>query len=122
TGLCHRVESIRRIVISTEKVIQHRPGGGFQPRSGTAKRVRVNGEIRVPQVRLIGPEREQLGVVSLNDALRKAEEANLDLVEIAPTAAPPVCRIMNYGKYLFELSKQKTAQKKKQKRIQLKEI
>jgi translation initiation factor IF-3 len=115
---------IRRIVISTEKVIQYRPGGGFQPRSGTgnAKKVRVNDEIRVPQVRLIGPDREQLGVVSLNDALRKAQEASLDLVEIAPTAAPPVCRIMNYGKYLFELSKQKTAQKKKQKRIQLKEI
>ena len=73
-------------------------------------------------MRLIGPEREQLGVVSLEDALRRAEEADLDLVEIAPTAAPPVCRIMNYGKYLFELSKQKTAQKKKQKRIQLKEI
>ena len=61
-------------------------------------------------------------MVSLNDALRKAEDADLDLVEIAPTAVPPVCRIMNYGKYLFELSKQKTAQKKKQKRIQLKEI
>jgi translation initiation factor IF-3 len=73
-------------------------------------------------VRLIGPEREQLGVVSLEDALKRAGEVDLDLVEIAPTAAPPVCRIMNYGKYLFELSKQKTAQKKKQKRIQLKEI
>lgn len=84
--------------------------------------MRVNNEIRVPQVRLIGPCREQLGVVTLNDALRKAEEANLDLVEIAPTAAPPVCRIMNYGKYLFELNKQKTAQKKKQKCVQLKEI
>jgi translation initiation factor IF-3 len=122
--LYQRVEPIRRSVISTEKVIQHRPTGGFQPRSGTgnAKKVRVNGEIRVPQVRLIGPQREPLGVVSLNDALRKAEEASLDLVEIAPTAVPPVCRIMNYGKYLFELSKQKTAQKKKQKRIQLKEV
>ena len=84
--------------------------------------MRVNGEIRVSQVRLIGPDREQLGIIPLADALRQAEQADLDLVEIAPTAAPPVCRIMNYGKYLFELNKQKTAQKKKQKRIQLKEI
>lgn len=61
-------------------------------------------------------------MVSLAEALRQAEQVGLDLVEIAPTAVPPVCRIMNYGKYLFELSKQKTAQKKKQKRIQLKEI
>lgn len=84
--------------------------------------MRVNGEIRVPQVRLIGPKREQLGVLSLSEALSQARQADLDLVEIAPTATPPVCRIMNYGKYLFELNKQKTAQKKKQKRIQLKEI
>lgn len=97
---------------------------GVQPRSGSGntKKVRVNGEIRVSQVRLIGSDREQIGVVSLTDALRRAQEVGLDLVEIAPTAVPPVCRIMNYGKYLFELSKQKTAQKKKQKRIQLKEI
>jgi translation initiation factor IF-3 len=84
--------------------------------------VRVNGEIRVPQVRLIGADREQLGITSLVDALRRAEQAGLDLVEIAPTATPPVCRIMNYGKYLFELNKQKAAHKKKQKRVQLKEI
>ncbi len=61
-------------------------------------------------------------MVSLAKALCQAEQVGLDLVEIAPTAVPPVCRIMNYGKYLFELSKQKTAQKKKQKRTQLKEI
>jgi translation initiation factor IF-3 len=100
-------------------------GGGFQPRTSShsnTKKVRVNEEIRVPQVRLIGPGREQLGIVSLTEALRQAGQAGLDLVEIAPTAAPPVCRIMDYGKYLFELNKQKTAQKKKQKRIQLKEI
>ncbi|WP_126323483.1 translation initiation factor IF-3 [Candidatus Rickettsiella viridis] len=101
-----------------------RPGGAYQPRTGSSntKKVRVNGEIRVPQVRLIGPEREQLGVLSLTEALRQAQQAGLDLVEIAPTAAPPVCRIMDYGKYLFELNKQKAAQKKKQKRIQLKEV
>jgi translation initiation factor IF-3 len=103
--------------------IRPRPGGGQQPRSSNnARKVRINEEIRVPQVRLIGPEREQLGVFPLVEALRQAEQAGLDLVEIAPTAAPPVCRIMNYGKYLFMLNKEKTAQKKKQKRVQLKEI
>jgi translation initiation factor IF-3 len=107
-----------------QQPIRPRPGGGNQsrPSSSNLKKVRVNGEIRVPQLRLIGSDREQLGVVSLVDALRRAEEAGLDLVEIAPTATPPVCRIMNYGKYLFELSKQKAAQKKKQKRTQVKEV
>ncbi len=99
-----------------------RPGGGYQPKSSNTKRVRVNGEIRVPQVRLIGPEREQLGLVSLADAIRQAQQVDLDLVEIAPTALPPVCRIMDYGKYLFELNKQKAVQKKKQKQVQLKEV
>ncbi len=104
--------------------IRPRPAGGYQPRSASnnTKKVRVNGEIRAPQIRLIGSSREQLGVVSLAEALRQAGQAGLDLVEIAPTAAPPVCRIMNYGKYLFELSKQKAVQKKKQKQVQLKEV
>ena len=110
-----------------QQPIRPRPagsGGGYQPRSANSntKKVRINGEIRAPQVRLIGPDREPFGVVSLVDALRQANQADLDLVEIAPTAAPPVCRIMNYGKYLFEISKQKTIQKKKQKQIQLKEV
>lgn len=73
-------------------------------------------------MRLIGADGEQVGVVALNDALRGAEEASLDLVEISPNAVPPVCRIMDYGKYLFEQSKQKNAAKKKQKQVQVKEI
>ena len=64
----------------------------------------------------------QLGVVSLKEALAKAEEVDLDLVEISPGASPPVCRIMDYGKYLFEANKQKNLAKKKQKQIQVKEI
>jgi translation initiation factor IF-3 len=64
----------------------------------------------------------QLGVVPLKEALAKAEEADLDLVEISPQASPPVCRIMDYGKYLFEANKQKNLAKKKQKQIQVKEI
>ncbi len=71
---------------------------------------------------MIDSEGEQVGVVSINDALTHAEEAELDLVEIVPTAKPPVCRVMDYGKYLFELNKKKHAAKKKQKQIQVKEI
>lgn len=70
-------------------------------------------------MRLIGVEGEQIGVVPIIDALSKAEEAGLDLVEIAPTVNPPVCRIMDYGKYLFEISKR---QKNKAKQIQIKEV
>jgi translation initiation factor IF-3 len=82
----------------------------------------VNRDIRALQVRLIGAEGEQLGVVSTREALMQAEALGLDLVEVASQAAPPVCKIMNYGKYQFELSKQKHAAKKKQKQIQIKEV
>ncbi len=64
----------------------------------------------------------QVGVVSLRDALDRAEAVDLDLVEIAPNAEPPVCRIMDFGKHIFEISKKKAAQKKKQKQTQVKEI
>ncbi len=82
----------------------------------------MNRDIRALQVRLIGAEGEQLGVVSTREALMQAEALGLDLVEVASQAAPPVCKIMNYGKYQFELSKQKHAAKKKQKQIQIKEV
>ncbi len=87
-----------------------------------AKRTRVNRQIRVPEVRLIDQEGNQVGVVRTDQALVRAEEVGLDLVEISPTAKPPVCRIMNYGKYQFEQRKRKAAQRKKQRQIQLKEI
>lgn len=73
-------------------------------------------------MRLTGVDGEQLGIVSLNEALRQANEANLDLVEISPNAEPPVCRIMDYGKFLYEKSKANKEQKKKQKVVQVKEI
>ncbi len=82
----------------------------------------MNDAITAPQVRLILADGETKGVVSLEDALQIAEEAELDLVEIAPMADPPVCRIMDYGKYLFEQSKKQQAAKKKQKQIQVKEV
>lgn len=71
---------------------------------------------------MIGENGEQIGVVSLEEALRISEEAELDLVEIVPNAEPPVCRVMDYGKYLFEQTKKRQAAKKKQKQIQVKEV
>lgn len=71
---------------------------------------------------MIGENGEQIGVVTLDEALRISDEAELDLVEIVPNAEPPVCRVMDYGKYLFEQTKKKQAAKKKQKQIQVKEV
>ena len=81
-------------------------------------RARINHQISVQEVRLIDAEGEQVGIVSTREALRSAEEVGLDLVEISPTAKPPVCRIMDYGKFLFEISKKQAEAKKKQKQIQ----
>lgn len=74
------------------------------------------------EVRLIGPEGEQIGVVPVEVGLRKAEESGLDLVEVAPEANPPVCRVMNFGKYLYMLAKKEKEAKKKQKVFEVKEI
>lgn len=86
------------------------------------KKPRVNAQIRVPKVRVIDHEGVQMGVISIAEALQMARDAELDLVEVSPNTDPPVCRIMNFGKYLFELSKRRAGQKKKQKQIQVKEI
>ena len=82
----------------------------------------MNEQIRIPEVRLIDQEGEQVGIVPTDEARRTAEDAELDLVEISPTAKPPVCRIMDYGKFKFEQSKKAHEAKKKQKQIQLKEV
>ena len=84
--------------------------------------MRINGEINVPEVRLLGPEGQQIGIVSLVEATRQADEAELDLVEIAPTATPPVCRIMDFGKFKYREAKKAHEAKLKQKQIQVKEI
>jgi translation initiation factor IF-3 len=86
------------------------------------KRVRVNRMIRISPVRVIGPGGEQLGVLAVEEALAAAQERGLDLVEVAPTARPPVVKIMDYGKYKFEEAKAARAAKKKQHVIHLKEI
>ncbi|MFN3843230.1 translation initiation factor IF-3 [Rehaibacterium terrae] len=88
----------------------------------TEKQNRKNGEIRVPRVRVIGDDGEMIGVLSRDEALRMAEDAGLDLVEIQPNADPPVCRIMDYGKFRFEQQKKAQAAKKKQKQVELKEL
>jgi len=86
------------------------------------KDTRLNRKITAPEVRVIGAEGEQLGIFPIEEALQRADEAELDLVEIVPNAEPPVCRIMDYGKYRFEESKKRHAAKKKQKQIHVKEI
>ncbi|HEY8496852.1 MAG: translation initiation factor IF-3 [Bacillota bacterium] len=84
--------------------------------------MRVNGEIRVREVRVISPEGEQLGIMPIREALLLAQERNLDLVEVAPNAQPPVCRIMDYGKFRYEQSKRERDVRKKQKAITVKEL
>ena len=84
--------------------------------------LRINRRIRVPEVRLIGAEGEQAGVIATFEAIRRAEDIGLDLVEISPTAKPPVCKIMDYGKYKYEQSKKKHQQKKHQVVVRIKEI
>ena len=82
----------------------------------------MNERIRAREIRVIDADGNQLGIMAPYDALRKAREVNLDLVEISPNAVPPVCRIMDYGKYLYEQEKKERAAKKHQKQIVLKEV
>jgi translation initiation factor IF-3 len=82
----------------------------------------INEAIRAREVRLIGVNGDQLGIVPLRDALRMAQEANLDLVNVAPQAKPPVCRVMDYGKFRYEQSKREKEARKNQKIIQVKEV
>ena len=82
----------------------------------------INRQIRAKEVQLIGENGEKLGVMSLNEALEKAEDKNLDLVLVAPNANPVVCKIMNYGKYKFEQAKKEKEAKKKQRVLEVKEI
>jgi translation initiation factor IF-3 len=93
-----------------------------EPTIAAVKKHRLNDDITAGKVRLIGADGEQVGVVSIDEALRAARDAALDLVEIVPNGEPPVCRVMDYGKFLFELKKTKQAAKKKQKQVHIKEI
>lgn len=88
----------------------------------TENRTRVNDMIRIPEVRLVGADAQQIGVVPTHIAKQMAQEQGLDLVEVAPMARPPVCRIMDFGKYRFEIAKKDKASKAKQHIVKVKEI
>jgi translation initiation factor IF-3 len=83
---------------------------------------RINDRIRVPEVRLLGPAGEQVGIVAINDALRLAEEADLDLVEIAPNQRPPVCKLMDYGKFKYETDQKRREARRNQVQTVIKEM
>lgn len=101
--------------------IRRKPGARRQ-QPGAGENRRINEDIGVPQVRLIDENGEQVGIVATDNAIERAVTAQLDLVELDPNADPPVCRIMDFGKWKFEQSKKQQAAKKKQKQIQVKEV
>ena len=88
----------------------------------SASDYRINEDIRVREVRLIGPDGGNVGVVSIEEALRIAEEADLDLVEVAPNSDPPVCRVLDYGKFLYEKAKKDREARKAQTKVEIKEV
>ena len=91
-------------------------------RCSTISELLINEQIRDREIRVIGANGEQLGIMSARDAMKLAREAELDLVKIAPTAKPPVCKIIDYGKYRYELARKEKEARKKQKTIEIKEI
>lgn len=97
-------------------------GGRFSKDTRVSKDVRINREIRAREVRVIDPEGKQLGILQLVEALRAAADVDLDLVEISPKSDPPVCRIMDYGKFKYQQSKKAHDAKKKQTVVHLKEV
>jgi len=96
--------------------------GRFKATSVSNRSFRVNERIRIREIRVIDDEGNQVGILSPQEALKLAREKGLDLVEISPTAQPPVCKIMDYGKYLYELNKKMHEQRKHQKSIRIKEV
>lgn len=94
----------------------------FQLEVPTISELLINEQIRDKEIRLIGEDGEQLGVMPVKDAMQLAKDAELDLVKIAPTAKPPVCKIVDYGKYRYELARKEKEAKKKQKVVEIKEV
>lgn len=108
--------------ITTCTVFELNWSGGAQIAKKQQDTTNVNEQIRAEEVRIIGSEGEQIGVLPLKEALKRAEESGMDLVEVSPNASPPVCKIMDYGKFKYERTKQLQEAKKKQKGYQIKEI
>ena len=109
------------VILTSEFLIANRPKNRNQ-RFNREPEIRHNKFIRAREVRLIGPDGNQVGVLDTRDALRKAMDYGLDLVEISPNAVPPVCRIMDYGKHKFELDRKKKEARKKQAVVKVKEV
>jgi len=105
--------------IGTEDV---RPWGICEQGGAISVEVRINDRIRVPEVRLVGPNGEQVGIVRIEDALRLAVEADLDLVEVAPMAKPPVCKLMDFGKFKYEAAVKERESRKNQTHTVIKEM
>jgi translation initiation factor IF-3 len=113
------VLAIAATIHRTEK---HEPSITYHEGVFISTEARINDRIRVPQVRLIGPTAEQIGVVDIDTALRMADEIGLDLVEIAPDATPPVCKIMDFGKYKYEIAQKAREARQNQTHIVVKEV
>ena len=109
-------------VWSAEAAIGGTDGGDEAQGGHISTEARINERIRSPEVRLVGPKGEQIGIVSVNDALKLAQEADLDLVEVAPTARPPVCKLMDYGKFKYESAVKARESRKNQTQTIVKEI
>jgi translation initiation factor IF-3 len=115
-----KIESVLHEPASTGEDRLSRP---FSPRQfSSTPQVRINGKIRAREVRVIGPDMAQLGVLSLNEALGKARDLGVDLVEIAATANPPVCRLVDFGKYRYELAKREKESRKHHHASKVKEV
>lgn len=102
----------------------YQPSSSFQRgvKTDSAPKVRINNDIRAKEIRVIDSEGGMLGIMPVRDAVRLAEEKTLDLIEIAPKAKPPVCKIMDYGKFVYEVQKKEKHQRKQQQQQQMKEI
>src|SRR5665811_1739147 len=109
-GLRVRAEALRRVGIRTHF------GGHISTEP------RINDRIRVPEVRLVGPNGEQVGIVRIEDAIRLAQESDLDLVEVAPTERPPVCKLMDYGKFKYENAQKAREARRNQTNTVIKEM
>jgi len=124
-GSCGLRFEAKAILVSDEFVV---PGGrrtttdGTNPGGPITTELRVNDRIRANEVRLVGPNGEQVGIVRLEDALRLAQESDLDLVEVAPTARPPVCRLMDYGKFKYEAAQKARESRRNQTNTIIKEM
>ena len=113
---------ISNIDLMLEMLVDSLPIHYFFWRYKTISELMINEQIRDKEVRLIGPDGEQLGIVSSKEAQKIADDAGLDLVKIAPNAKPPVCKVIDYGKYRYELARKEKEAKKKQKTVEVKEI